>query len=359
MKKDSIPVLKIIIFAVIALLLLLFFLFFFTPAASITVPVKTVYESGTCRIQPSQKETAGGNFLLVQVKAENPDSAGCPYSSILVKFAGRDNTRRQYRIRINIDGGNRLYYVPLSREGTAGDIILEIPDPDGIDISIGSLALKKRIFFPLDIFLEEKLAGQDNYSSRSIDHFLIPSYALLLLSIILAAVYCILFIRPAKKRCFRKAVFIVILSIMLFFTAASIRNEFSALKSYWTSYGDDLLSGNIEDTYTGIYDFERFIAWADDILPEDGGAIVFVKGDPVYIMSEMAFNMYPRDLEFLDISGKNREDIEKDIKGLAGAHYERYSYLIVLSADDSGLVDPRYRNIARYNPGGGLLYILE
>jgi len=358
MKKDSTPVLKIIIFAVIALLSLLFFILFFTPAASIAIPVDSEYGSGVCLIQPSNGENAQGNFLLVQVKAQNPVSADYPYSSILVKFSGRDNTGGQYRMRINIDGRNKLYYVPLSREGTDGDMILEIPDLEGIDISIESLALKKRIFFPLDMFLEEKLAG-DHQIFRSTGHFLITAYALLLLLMILAASYCILFVRPAKNRCYRKAVLIVLLSIMLFFTAISIRNEFSALRSYWTSYGDNFLSGNIEDTYKGIYDFERFISWADDNLPVDRGAIVFVKGEPVYIMSEMAFNMYPRDLEFLDITGKSREDIEKDLSDLAIEHDGKYSCLIVLSADDSGLVGPQYRIIDRYNAAGGLLYVLE
>ena len=358
MKKSSTPVLKKIIFAVISLLSLLFFLFFFTPLASIAIPADTECGPGYCRIQPFQDGNKGVNFLLVQVKARNPDSSGYPSSSMLVKFSTRDNKAGQYRIRINIDGRDHLYYVPLSREGADGDIILEVPDLEGIDITIESLALKKRMFFPLDIFLEEKLAG-DYHIFRSIDHFLIPAYALLLLSMILAAAYCIFFIRPAKNRCFRKTVFIVLLSIMLFFAALSIRNEFFVLKSYWRSYGDDLLSGSIEDTYTGIYDFERFIAWADDVLPEDRGAIVFVKGQPIYIMSEMAFNMYPRDLKFLDISGKDREEIEKDLDGLAGAHDGRYSRLIVLSGDDSGLVDDRHRIIARYTPDGGFIYALE
>jgi hypothetical protein len=358
MKKDSTPVLKVIILAVIALLSLLFFLFFFTPAAGIAVPADTECGPAFCRIRPSQYESAGGNFLLVRAKARNPDSAGYPHSSILVKFSGRDDTVGQYRMRINIDGRDHLYYVPLSREGTDGDIILEIPDLEGIDISIESLALKKRIFFPLDIFLEEKLAG-DHQIFRSTGHFLIPAYALLLLTMFPAAAYCILFVRPAKKRCYRKAVFIVLLSIMLFFTALFIRSEFFVLKSYWNSYGDDFLSGNIEDTYKGIYDFERFISWADDALPEGRGAIVFVKGEPVYIMSEMAFNMYPRDLRFLDISGKTREGIEKDLSDPAIEHDGKYSCLIVLSADDSGLVGPQYRIIDRYNAAGGLLYVLE
>jgi len=76
-------------------------------------------------------------------------------------------------------------------------------------------------------------------------------------------------------------------------------------------------------------------------------------------MSEMAFNMYPRDLEFLDITGKSREDIEKDLSDLAIEHDGKYSCLIVLSADDSGLVGPQYRIIDRYNAAGGLLYVLE
>lgn len=358
MKKNSIPVFNKIIFAVISLLFMFFFLFFFTPAASLTVPVNTEYGPGVCRLQPLQKENGRGDFLLVRVKAQNPDSADYPHASILVRSAGPGDTARQYRIRINIDGYDHLYYVPLALGGADGDIILDLPDPEGIDISIGSLALKKRIFFPMDIFLEEKLAG-DYHIFRSIDHFLIPVYAFLALSIITAAAYCILFVRPEKKRCCRKAVFIVLLSIMLLFTALSVRNEFFAIKSYWRSYGDDLLSGNIEDTYTGIYDFERFIAWADDVLPEDRGVIVFVKGEPVYIMSEMAFNMYPRDLKFLDISGKDREDIKKDLDDLAGARNQRYSYLIVLSGDDSGLVDPGFSIIARYNTGAGFIYALE
>ena len=37
-------------------------------------------------------------------------------------------------------------------------------------------------------------------------------------------------------------------------------------------------------------------------------------------MSEMAYNLYPRDVRFVDISDKNIEVIDKEIKSLTGNH---------------------------------------
>ena len=143
-----------------------------------------------------------------------------------------------------------------------------------------------------------------------------------------------------------------------FFPATYIYGEVLAVKSHWNAYGDDLLSGNIEDTYLGIYDFERFIIWADETIPEGQPVIVFVKGEPVYIMSEMAYNMYPRDIKFLDISGKTADDIAAEIDDIRRASGKKYDYLIVLSEDDSRLASG-YELTARYRSTGGYIYKIK
>jgi hypothetical protein len=43
---------------------------------------------------------------------------------------------------------------------------------------------------------------------------------------------------------------------------------------------------------------------------------VLVKGEPIYIMAQMAYGLYPRDIKFIDISSMSADEIANKIKGL-------------------------------------------
>jgi len=145
------------------------------------------------------------------------------------------------------------------------------------------------------------------------------------------------------------------LSVLLFFSATYIYAEVLAVKSYWHTYRDEIISGDLESTYSGFYGFEKFISWAGGIVPEDKDIIALVRGEPVYIMSELAYNLYPRDIKFIDLSGRDYEEINDEIEEMSQSYTDAYEYLIVLSEDDSYFA-AGLELIAKYRTTGGFIY---
>ena len=115
------------------------------------------------------------------------------------------------------------------------------------------------------------------------------------------------------------------------------------------------MSGSLDKTYLGFYDFEKFIMWVDGTIPEGMDIIVYVRGEPVYIMSEMAYNLYPRDIKFINISGKTYDEINAEIESISEGHEDAYNYLIALSEDDAHSAF-RFELLARYRTTGGFIY---
>lgn len=242
--------------------------------------------------------------------------------------------------------------------------MIELPRLQGVEIKMVSNDLKKRVFFPADIYFSNLISISEVPVYSPINSLMIPAYVFLLFSIVLAGIYYLLFRRfPGKAGNqavkIKRSVFMLLIILLLFFSGTYIYREVLAVRSHWNAYGDDLVSGNIEETYMGIYDFERFIDWAGDVIPEGrGGVILFIKGEPVYIMSEMAYNLYPRDIRFIDISGKTHSEITGEIESIRIASQLAYDHLIILSEDDAWLASG-YELVARYRSTGGFIYSLK
>jgi len=311
-----------------------------------------------------------GHCLIIAITASNTDSVDYPSGTAAIKWTHTSDEAAdtyQQRFKLYIDGASHNYYVPLGANkgwvpSTGFDnMVLELPPVEGTDIGISSVVLRKRIFFPLDIYLGRKLQG--TALTGSINNFLIPAYILLFLFLILCLMYYLLFrSSPGKKinpgLIVKKAVFIFILSVLMFFSATYVYDGVFTIKSFWKAYGDNVMSGELEDTYQGFYDFEKFIIWADNVIPQGKDIIVFVRGEPVYIMSEMAYNLYPRDIKFKNISGRTFDEINADIESMNEASEDGYEYLIALSEDDAYFAS-RFELLARYRTTGGFVYEIE
>jgi len=72
-------------------------------------------------------------------------------------------------------------------------------------------------------------------------------------------------------------------------------------------------------------------------------------------MSELAYNLYPRDIKFIDLSGRDYEEINDEIEEMSQSYTDAYEYLIVLSEDDSYFA-AGLELIAKYRTTGGFIY---
>ncbi|MBC8390174.1 MAG: hypothetical protein H8E13_19275, partial [Actinobacteria bacterium] len=143
--------------------------------------------------------------------------------------------------------------------------------------------------------------------------------------------------------------------ILVLFSFYFLSLQAFTVKSYWDSYRKYIISGDLKNTYLGFYDFEKFISWVDEKIPKDENLIVLVRGEPVYIMSEMSYNLYPRDIKFINISNKENGQILDEIININSKNSNNYKYIISLSEDDSiSLKDLDL--IFKYRENSGFIY---
>ena len=355
------------IFIIISIFFLAAFILFFTPLASISREAYIARDDAGYDIRvPSGSKPLRGQYFLLTIRAENPLRQNNAYGTSIISWTvpGTEGIAASTRLKTYFDGLSHRYHVPLGLEtgwheaSEISSMRLELPDFEDIDMEVIKVHLRERLFFPADIYLAGLLKSPAAPVYASINRFLIPSYIFILLLILLAGIYMMMRGRPFAWKAFKRTVFITILLILIFFSSAGIYDEVRAVRSYWSAYGDDLMSGEIEDTYLGIYDLEKFIAWADETIPEGRDIIVFVKGEPVYIMSEFAYNMYPRDIRFVDISGKTFNEVKAILEDIDDIYGSKYNYLIILSEENTNLAS-RYELIARYRSNGGYIYKLR
>jgi len=362
-------------FGVISFIVTALFILFCTPLFSMSEDMEITGGDGVYTLSAKYSlDPEAAHYMLITVKAENTTGGNFPVGTCAVRwYAGphEEGAAFQELFRFYIDGSSHRYHVPLgldqgwSGSATLDRIILEFPRFENVEIEAEDAALKRRLFFPLDIYIARLISNLSPGTGTAFNRFMIPSYLLLLACLILAGIYYLLFRaypgrKADRKRIARTAVFVCMLAIMLFFSATYIYREILAVKSHWASYGDDIISGDLEETYLGIYDLERFISWTAGIVPDDQGIILIVKGEPVYIMSEMAFNLYPRDIRFVDISGRTYDEINGHIQDISGdpAMGQDHDHLIILSEDDTWLASA-YTLMARYRTTGGYIYKLR
>lgn len=369
-----------LVFTIISIVFIAIFIFFSTPFFSISkiqnrnnlIPS----DSNLVPIEGVLDLTPGiSHYLMVEITATNTSSVDYPAGTAEVKWnTANDEPARidQQKFKIYIDGMSHNYYVPVGENkywagpGSRNirNLVLEIPQIEGVGIKVGQILLKDRIAYPADIYINRKIQDLSGETIRLFNPFLIPAYILLILFLILSTIFFFLFRSYFTKQgrkislIIKKAVFIFIISILLLFSASFIHTEIITVKSYWDSYKKHILTGSLDQTYFGFYNFEKFIMWVDGVIPEGMDIIVYVRGEPVYIMSEMAYNLYPRDIKFINISGRTYEEINTEIESINEAEEDIYNYLIALSEDDASSAF-RFELLARYRTTGGFIYKIK
>ena len=313
------------------------------------------------------------HYLMVEISARNTSSVDYPAGTAAVRWNPVDDetaSADQQKFKIYIDGMSHNYYVPVGgnkywiESGSIRNLALEVPQIEGVDITVGQISLKDRIAYPADIYISRKIQDHSCGTARTIDPFLIPTYIFLILFLTLSAIFYFLFRSYYSKQgrkisqVIRKAVFIFIISILLLFSVSFVYKEMITVKSYWDSYKKHIIAGSLDETYFGFYDFEKFIMWVDGTIPEGKGIIVYVRGEPIYIMSEMAYNLYPRDIKFMNISNKSYEDINSEVEAINSSPDNPYNYIVVLSEDDASSAF-RFELLSRYRTTGGFIYKIE
>jgi hypothetical protein len=349
-----------------------------------------------------------GDYLVIAMTAKNTGQVAYPAGSFSINlgklltlnqegFEGTDSEFSVYdRTAFYIDGINHTYYVPLGENRNyryhyipgklvlkkeIGSIEIEIPPIEGVDINISKITVAKRALIPLDGHINYFLKNSLNI--KNINRYFTPAYIFIIVALILYAVYMLLARSAAGKKIdqgdgspasillygskqnksngsknAKNGLVIVMLLIPLlsFFYFIATKTLFN-VKSYWDSYKKYIIEGRLNEAYYGFYNFEKFISWVDENTEQGQNIAVLVRGEPVYIMAEMAYNLYPRDIKFIDISGKTRTEIEKDIEELSQAP-GRYNYLIILSEEDK-IISEKLRLVLSYKQTGGFLYKLK
>jgi len=222
---------------------------------------------------------------------------------------------------------------------------------------------------------------KDYFKLSQINRYLTPVYLFILLILFLYMVLWLL-IYPGKLKTIEKyryfrrrllnPVIMVLLATVLFsvfyFMAA---NTFYTVKSYWDSYKKYIKAQNLDEAYYGFYDFEKFIFWADSKIEPGENLVVLLRGEPVYIMAELAYNLYPRDIKFLDIGGKESQDIYSNIIGMSRLAEEdeacetdkpgkRSNYRYILALTDTGIIDlEKFELLYKYRDTGGFIYRIK
>ena len=305
------------------------------------------------------------DYLIVNIKAKNTGSVDFPAGSVRAvwKYAGQDEfkTTSQQKFKIFIDGTSHNYYVPIGEnkywteqiQNKISRIKIDTPKVAGIEISVSSIVLKERTLPALDSHIN--YLSKNIFNIEHINRFLTPAYIFLAMLLVIYGVRNLLFKRSAKA-C--KAFLIILISILMFASFNFMALEAYTVKSYWCSYKKYILSGNLSKTYAGFYDFEKFISWLGGSIPEDENIIVLVRGEPIYIMSEIAYNLYPADVKFINISQKETGEILEEAALVNSKSQNKYNYIIALSESDK-LYSDKLVMIDKYKDSGGFVYKLN
>ena len=307
-----------------------------------------------------------GNYLKISLKAKNNESADFPAGSINIKWKYENKTDydplTQESVRIFIDGFSHDYIAAVGENKNwksnekITSILIEVPDVKGISINISKISFNNRRIFPLDSFINKFF--KENFSIREINRFLTPIYIGLLF--ILIMVYSL---KLVSRRVMTGKIFFSAAVIILFiFSVYFLKNEIITVKSYYDSYKKNIHQTDLKNTYLGFYDFEKFINWAADKIPEKENLIVFIRGEQIYIESELAYNLYPRDVKFINISQNTTNKINNEIIRINSEAKNKdknsYKYIIALSDEDVQNKDALILKYS-YKPDAGLIYTLK
>ena len=330
------------------------------------------------------------DFFIINIKAKNNNSIDFPVGSVLIrwKYTGSDKfeSTDQQRFKIFIDGYSHNYYIPIGEnrywtnkfsddhntdsksniESNNKDnkintkissIKIDIPDIDGVEISINKIQLKRRLLFPLDSYINYFF--KSSFNIDYINRFLTLAYIFLAFVLIAFLMNYLLFKNKKNNKIYiskiDKTILFSVVTILVLFSFYFLSLQVFTVKSYWDSYRKYIINGDLENTYLGFYDFEKFINWVDEKIPKYENLIVLVRGEPIYIMSEISYNLYPRDIKFINISNKEDRQVLDEIVNINSKNSNNYKYIIALSEDDSTSLKDLYL-IFKYRGNSGFIY---
>jgi hypothetical protein len=394
------------IFIIICIIFFIFFILTCTPAVSQTI---LIYPSDNLntntagyKISESNNVNNGdlnfkltspiipeiGDYFLIGLKAKNTGGVEYPYSSVLISWIHKSEdpgnksqnepenaltTINEQNFNISIDGFEHSYFVPVGENkswvvldkirkglldksnGYITMISIKVPEIEGINIQIQIIELNRRTIFPIDSYLNYFF--KKIFNLQHINRFLTPAYIFILLIILSFIIHRLIFYKKKYKPSL-KIIFISFLGILIIFSFYFISLSFFTVKSYWDSYKKYIVSGELDKTYLGFYNFEKFIYWTDTKIPKDENIVVLLRGDPVYIMSELAYNLYPRDIKYINISQKNADKILEEIEKINYEYSNKYKYIIILSEKDIPASN-QLEFIDKYRENGGFIYNLR
>jgi len=364
------------------------------------------------------------DYILINLNAANKKNVQYPFASIALNIEEQklsndslpevmessSNKQPVYfiqeRFKIYIDGFNHTYYIPVGEnkywtqhftfeietlKSQTDKLVIEVPKIDGIEININKIEIKKKYFFAPDSHINFFL--KNNFNISSISRYITPVYIFIILVLIIFLFFQILFNLPKFTNrtignarglkeipCTRLKMeaidnkinikarplqFLIIIMIFIPFSFCFyfINNYTVTLKSFWESYKKNITGFQLSQTYSGFYNFRSFIFWVDKQIPEGQDIIVLLKGEPVYIMSEMAYKLYPRDLKFLNIDYKSEEELLREIENINLDknlnNKTRYNYIVVLSKEIIPPSSLKVELVSRYREAGGYIYKLE
>jgi hypothetical protein len=285
----------------------------------------------------------------------------------------------------NSNSGNNNIGNDTVSDNTISSISIESPEIEGIKIKISGVRLTRRLILPLDSYINyqaKKLLNIDQ-----INRFTTPSYIFLIFSLVLFVVYVLLcrikrisisrknktfentftdisgteYVNKEQKMPSVKILIFISTAILLAFSFYFIVLNSFTIKSYIDSYKQYILKGELDKTYEGFYNFRRFVSWIDQEVPDGENIIVLLRGEPVYIMSEMAYGLYPKDVKYINVSKKNDQRILSEIKEINRTgknNNQSYRYIVIISKEDI-FQSADLELIYKYRENGGFLYKLR
>ncbi|MBC7334546.1 MAG: hypothetical protein H5T85_08910 [Actinobacteria bacterium] len=152
------------------------------------------------------------HYITLTLTATNKGNVEFPkgIASIIWKDKSYDPLYRE-KFEIYIDGISHNYYIPIgenlywNKTKNVTQVKLELPHVEGIDITIESFSVNKRVLFPLDTYLNLYL--KKYLDIDYINRFLTPSYLIFIFILVSYFIYSIYFKRVSFKALFKRALF--------------------------------------------------------------------------------------------------------------------------------------------------------
>ena len=420
--SKDVPVWRPAAFIIVALLLALLYIFSFFPIFSKTVHIYekgkgAVYSFNSISDDSGSKvlnfELVFRNpvmrqipdYLLVTARAANTGNAQQPYGSFAVNLetvtikngeitaTGNENAQEsqgstvsglqnggglkntftiQQRTGFYIDGlahtyhaaigENKFYRYKYSFSGkdlkdTIDKLEIEFPVIEGVEIDVEKIEFKKRAFFAADSYINYFFKNQ--FGITHINRHITRAYGFIFLMLAVSVSYRIFFAKVKRRAAAFRFLAYALIALLFLSGIYFIQNSIYTVKSYFNSYKEYIISLNLRQTYRGFYNFRDFLIWLDGQVQPGSNLIMLVRGQPVYIMAETAYNLYPRDIKFLDISNKTARQIIDEIISAGEKNSDGcYCYLLILSEADL-VQHSQFKLIAQYRESSGFLFMIK